>query len=318
MKRYFVTGANGFVGRHLVKQLQHRGGEVFGLIHGSLVESQAGIKFIRGDMLNFDDFCYTIGQIRPDYVFHMAGQAHAQLSFQAPRENYHLNFNGALNLLESVRNQGLRSRILLVSSGQVYGAVKPGDLPMVEKLPLNPGSPYAASKAAMEQAGLGYFRHSGIRVIVARPFNHVGPGQSPLFVCSDLARQVARAEREGTHKVRVGNLRSQRDFVDVLDAVRAYDLLMHRGKPGEIYNVCTGRPHSIGEILEVFRELSTAPLQVRIESPRIRRKEALIIYGSYAKLRRATRWQPEIRLTVSLEKVLNYWRAEVAKSNEFR
>ncbi|HEU5395306.1 MAG TPA: GDP-mannose 4,6-dehydratase, partial [Candidatus Methylomirabilis sp.] len=188
------------------------------------------------------------------------------------------------------------------------------ELPLTEDRPLQPLTPYGISKAAAEQVGLFYRRARGLPVVVARAFNHTGPGQEPAFVCSDFARQIARIEAGQAEAVlRVGDLAARRDFSDVRDVVRAYGLLLEKGTPGEVYNVCSGKAWSIGEILGILRGLAGRPIAVEADPARGRSEDVPALVGSFAKLEAATGWRPAIPLERTLKEMLDSWRGVVGR-----
>ncbi|MBI2080707.1 MAG: GDP-mannose 4,6-dehydratase, partial [candidate division NC10 bacterium] len=224
------------------------------------------------------------------------------------------NAGGTVSLLEAAAAAAPGARVLVIGSAEAYGEVEEDDLPLTEDRPLRPLTPYGLSKAAAEKVALFYARSRGLPVLVARAFNHTGPGQEPTFVCSDFARQIARIEAGLTGAVlRVGDLTARRDFSDVRDVVRAYDLLLEKGTPGETYNVCSGRAWSIGEILEILRGLAGTPIAVEADPTRGRSEDVPVLVGSFAKLEAATGWRPAIPLPRTLKDLLDSWRAVVEK-----
>ena len=231
-----VTGASGFVGRHLVEHLEERGDTVI------TSDRQTGGP----DLADFEAVSALLDDIRPDAIYHLAGWADVGGSWDHPREAFEANATGTLNVLEAARAAGTR-RILNVGSADVYGKVQPSDLPITEDHPLMPATPYAASKIAAEYLGVQAHVGHDMGVISVRAFNHIGPGQSDKFVGPALALRIARAERDGVAEIEVGNVEPRRDLTDVRDVVRAYRMLMTDGEPGEIYNVCSGpRPRDPG------------------------------------------------------------------------
>jgi GDP-4-dehydro-6-deoxy-D-mannose reductase len=219
-----------------------------------------------------------------------------------------VNVEGTLNVLDGAREAGA-TRVLAVTSADVYGRVAETELPLDETAPLRPVSPYAASKAAAEmmcvQAGLGH----GLEVIRARAFNHLGPGQSDRFMASALASRIVANERSGGDSVRVGNLETRRDFTDVRDVVRAYRLLMVSGVPGEVYHVCSGIDRPVQELAEGLTELAAAPMHLVSDPDLLRPIDLRALRGNPAKIRAATGWIPEIPLETTLRDLLDWWRS---------
>ncbi len=249
----------------------------------------------------------------PDRIFHLAAMTHVGQSWDEPLRVLEVNVLGTGALLAAARECGTDPRVLVTSSAEVYGAVTdPSQLPLSEESPTAPLTPYAASKLAAEalcaQAWLGHKQH----VVVVRPFNHIGPGQSPNFAVSALSKRIVDAERSGATEIAVGNLSARRDFTDVRDVVRSYRLLLESGSPGTVYNVCSGVDVSIQEIAD--RLLAGAGSSVKLVSDPslLRPVEVPVLRGDPARLKEATDWTPEITLDQTLADVLAHWRASPA------
>ncbi len=248
---------------------------------------------------------------RPDAIYHLAALTHVGRSWDEPLRVIEVNVIGTAALLAAARECGTDPRVLVTSSAEVYGAVTdPADLPLTESSPTAPLTPYAASKLAAEslaaQARLGH----GQRVITVRPFNHIGPGQSPDFAVSALARRIVDAERRGAPAIPVGNLSARRDFTDVRDVVRAYRLLVEAAEPVELCNVCTGRDVSIEEIAAGLLRSAGTSLELETDPELVRPVEVPVLRGDPGRLVEATGWKPEIPLEETLADVLAYWRAQ--------
>ena len=246
--RALVTGAAGFVGRHLVAQLEAAGDEVIE------TDREQGL-----DILDLDGLAALFGDGRPEVVYHLAGQADVGGSWSRPVETFRVNAEGTMNVLLAAADAGV-DRVLAVASADVYGQVPADELPIGEDRPLRPDSPYGASKAAADLIALQAHLGRGLGVIRARPFNHLGPGQSDRFVASALASRIAHNELDGGDRIPVGDLTPRRDFTDVRDVVRAYRLLVERGEPGEAYNVCSGTDVSVQEIADRLVALADLPM----------------------------------------------------------
>jgi len=317
--RALITGAGGFVGGHLCAYLlAHTDWELMGTVYPHPVEAQPPeprLRLRHADLRDPGGVQALMDEVRPEYVFHLAAQSFVPTSFADPWDTLENNIRAELNLLEAVRRSGRRVRVLVVGSNEEYGAPRPEELPQTEESPLRPNNPYAVSKVAQDFLGLQYYLAYEIPVVRVRPFNHTGPGQSPRFVVPAFASQIARIEA-GLQEpvVRVGNLEAARDFTDVRDIVRAYHLAVTQGEPGEVYNLASGRPHSIQELLETL--LSYARVKVRCERDpsRYRPVDVPIAYGSAEKFRRRTGWKPEIPFEQTLLDVLDYWRGQVGES----
>ena len=304
--RALVTGAAGFVGSHLVGRLRACGDDV------TCTDRADGGP----DLLDATGIRRLIEEVRPDVVYHLAGQADVGGSWDSPVQTLRVNAEGTLNLLEAVRTLG-GARVVTVSSADVYGVVDPGDLPTRESAPLRPVSPYAASKAAADLLALQAHLGHGLDVVRARSFNHLGPGQSDRFVCSALASRIAAIELAGGDSIRVGNLDARRDFTDVRDVVRAYRCLAVDGRPGAAYNVCTGTTVSVREVAERLVEIAgrvptgsgpAGPIRL-VDDPALRRPvDVAVSCGDPTAIRTDTGWQPELSMDRTLADLLEFWR----------
>jgi GDP-4-dehydro-6-deoxy-D-mannose reductase len=250
----------------------------------------------------------------PDAVIHLAAQASVQRSWLDPVDTYTSNVVGASNLLEALRPHPA-TRVLLVGSAQVYGDAEPGHL-LRETDPLRPRSPYAVSKIAQELVGDLYRREAGLPVVMARSFNHTGPGQSEEYAVGSFASQVAAIEAgERPPRLEVGRLDSVRDFLDVRDVCGAYRLLVERGQPGEVYNVSSGRGVRVGELLAMLLDAAGLAASVEVVEtapPRTGDPGALI--GDNTKIRRAVGWEPQIPIERSLGDALDWYRGRRVRS----
>jgi GDP-4-dehydro-6-deoxy-D-mannose reductase len=251
---------------------------------------------------------------RPDYVYHLAAQAFVPASWADPWSTLENNMRGQLNVLLAAIALGTEPRVLVVGSADEYGIVGAGELPIKETNPLRPNSPYAVSKVAQDMLGYQYYASHKLPVVRVRPFNHIGPGQSPAFVASDFAKQIAEAETGLREPVmQVGNLDARRDFSDVRDIVRAYYLAISQGEAGEVYNLGAERSYSIREVLKALLDLSTTPIKVEQDPTRLRPSDVPEIVSDCDKFRSLTGWQAEIPLEQSLSDILDWWRAQVRR-----
>jgi GDP-4-dehydro-6-deoxy-D-mannose reductase len=298
--RAVITGAAGFVGPHLGRLLNGAGDEVIGL------DQRSG-----PDLADVDGWIDVLHQLQPDVIYHLAGWSDVSGSWNNPVETFQVNAAGTLSVLEGAR-QAKISRMLLISSADVYGPVSPERQPITEAHPAQPRSPYGVSKQAAEALGLQYHRAHGLEVVVVRPFNHLGPGQSPQFAASAFANQIAAAERSGHGEVLHGDLSAKRDLTDVRDVVRAYRLLAESGEPGEIYNVCSGTAVAMSELLDMLLELARVPVAKVLDPSRLRPVELPVLQGSHDRLTETTGWRPEVPLADSLAAVLADARDRVA------
>lgn len=299
--RALVTGAAGFVGRHLVAWLREAGDDV--------VETDRHLGL---DILDPDGLRALLQAVRPEVVYHLAGQADVGGSWSSPVATFRINAEGTMNVLLASVDAGV-SRVVAVSSADVYGRVPEDELPIVEDREMRPVSPYGASKASADLLGLQAHLGHGLPVIRARPFNHLGPGQSDRFVASALASRIARNEREDETRVPVGNLTARRDFTDVRDVVRAYRLLAERGVPGVAYNVCSGRDVAVQELADRLVALADGPMELVTDPDLLRPVDTAVLRGDPTRLHEATGWSPQIDLGRTLADVLDDWRERLGE-----
>lgn len=297
--RALVTGAAGFVGRHLCAHLLHEGDTVIG------VDRADGPDLL--DPLAVNEL---LADIRPDVVYHLGGWSDVGASWDHPLDTFRVNGEGTLNVLHACINNGA-PRVLAVSSADVYGRVTPEELPITESTPFRPVTPYAASKVAADQLALQAWLGHGLETLRVRAFNHLGPGQTTNFVAPAIAYRIALNEKDGTTSVPVGNLTPRRDLTDVRDVVRAYRLLMNLGEPGEAYNVCTGIDLTIAEVAEKLVSLARAPMHLDADPDLQRAVETPVLRGDPSLLQAATGWTPEIPLEMTLQDILDEHRVDV-------
>lgn len=292
--KIFVTGSTGFVGTSL---LQH-----VALNCPNAVCIQAGQKL---EVRNSESIDIILDEIKPDWVIHLAAQSFVPQSFIDPLETYQINFNGTLNVLQSLKKHNFQGRMLYVGSGDQYGQVEPSDLPISEIQPLKPRNPYAVSKVAAEMLCYQWSQTESLDIVMARPFNHIGPGQHPRYVVPGFARQIAKIKMGLKPPViETGNLDVTRDFTDIRDIVRAYIMLLESGKSGETYNVCSGKEVLIADILHKFLEIAGVSVDIVANPNLIRANEQKRSCGNAEKIVNHTGWQPTISLTKTLCDIL--------------
>jgi GDP-4-dehydro-6-deoxy-D-mannose reductase len=318
--RVLVTGVTGFVGGHLAELLIDAGDLVVGLSASGrwpagLAHLERQVRVEACDLADVDEaeLAALIGRKQPEVIFHLAAQANPQKSMSDPRGTWALNLVGTLNLLEAVKASGLKPRVVIVGSGVCYGNPAFEHMPVTEDCPLRPNNPYAASKAAADLLGVQHFLSHGTDTVMARPFNHAGPRQSPAYVLSALARQVAEVEAGKAPRVEVGNLDVVRDFTDVRDVVRGYRLLAEKGAPGEIYNLGTGQGTKIGDALHILAARAGRPVEVVVDPARVRPVDQPLLVADPSKLRAATGWEPRFSIEQTLADMLDYWRIAIAR-----
>jgi GDP-4-dehydro-6-deoxy-D-mannose reductase len=309
--RVFVTGAAGFAGSYLVKDLLSEGHEVDGLVFaGESRERLPEDKRFResvGDVTDLKALTRTVSEASPDRIYHLAGQASPAASWDNPFMTFAVNTGGTANVLEAARLCG-GPPVIVVTSGLIYGSKDTDRLPITERSSPHPIHPYGVSKWAAGKLAKLYWERFQVPVIEVRPFNHIGPGQSLGFVVPDFASQIAAIKLgRSAPDISVGNLAAERDFTDVRDVVRAYRLLGDLGVPGETYLICSGQAVSIETILSKLIEIAGVDVQVSAERDLLRPLDEPRIVGSYAKINQDTGWQPEITLRQSLADTLEEW-----------
>ncbi len=309
--RALITGIGGFAGRHLAGLLEAEGLEVWGIDRPK--SDPPSPRVLRFDLLDRGMAREALETAGPDLVFHLAAQSAPSLAWKDPEATLRNNLFVQMNLLEALRGLPLHPRVLVVSSGEVYGT--PQRLPVMEADPLLPTNPYALSKAVQDLMAYQYYAAFGIPIIRVRPFNHLGPGQSDDFVLPTLARQVAEVEAgKRPPVIQVGNLQARRDFTDVRDIVRAYYLAAVKGEPGNVYNIGSGRAVSIQSLLDFLLQETPTSIKVEQDPARYRPVDIPLAWTDAAKLRRVTGWRPTIPLETTVREVLEYWRARVGQT----
>jgi GDP-4-dehydro-6-deoxy-D-mannose reductase len=312
-----ITGISGFVGGHLVELLraEHPDEGIAGIVRpGKPVPEhlREGVRLLEADLEDAAAVESAVAAVRPDSIVHLAGQSSVQRSWEDPAGTLKTNLLGLLHLLEGARSLGLAPRLLVVGSAEEYGLVRPEDTPLREDHPLRPASPYAVSKVAQGYLALQYALSRDLPVIRTRTFPHTGPGRGEAFAESSFARQIAEVEAGRRRPVlAVGNLDAVRDFTDVRDVVRAYRALLDRGTAGEVYNVCSGRGRSIGDILRSLLEIAGTQVELQVDRERLRPSDLPSLVGDPRKAREATGWEPRIPLETTLRDLLEHWRERV-------
>ena len=318
--KVLITGITGFAGSHLADHLlaTQPDAEVAGLYRWRSrtenVEHLVGrVRMVECDIRDATATREAIEAFRPDYIFHLAAQSFVPSSWRAPQETLSTNLLGQLNVFEAVRKSGLECRIQIAGSSEEYGLVHESELPITEDQPLRPLSPYAVSKVGQDALAYQYFMSYGMPIIRTRGFNHTGPRRPSVFVCSDFARQVVEIERGlRAPSLRVGNLDARRDFTDVRDTVRGYWLALTKGKPGEVYNVATGRSWAIREVLDMLVDFAGVKVEIGEDPERLRPSDVPRLEGDATRLREATGWAPTIPFEQTLRDLLDYWRERLA------
>lgn len=315
--RVLITGITGFVGPHLAEYLldHHQEVEPWGLAWGDegrdqLVGLEPGLRLVEGDLTDPASLDAALAAARPEVVFHLAAATSVADSWTHPAHIFRVNVTGQINLFECLLSAGMRPKVVLSSSAEIYGRAPTESLPLTEDHRLRPVSPYGASKAAQDLVAFQYHAARGLPTVRLRLFNQTGPRRPARFVLSSFARQIAEIERglRGP-ELAVGDLEVVRDFSDVRDVARAYWLAAIHGRPGEAYNVCSGTPISIRQILDRLLSESDQKLEVRVDPGRLRPADVPVLYGSRAHFTEVTGWEPVIPLATTLHDLLDWWRS---------
>jgi GDP-4-dehydro-6-deoxy-D-mannose reductase len=321
--RALITGGAGFAGTHLAEMLLADADvEVWGTSHHAPAPDLPGLHGLQTttcDLLDRDAVQAMLAQLRPNWIFHLAGQSDVGGSWGSAWETIEANMRSQLNLLEAMVQVKLDARILIVGSNNEYGLVSAQDLPIDEETPLRPDTPYGVSKIGQDYLGLQFFLSHQVRAVRVRSFNYIGPRQNEKFVTAAFARQIAEIEvGVGEPVLRVGNLEAQRDFTDVRDMVRAYRLALEKCADGAVYNIGSGRSEAIHHLLDLLLTRARLPIRVEQDPARMRPSDVPISVCDVTKFHAATGWQPRIPLEKSLGDILDYWRERVASRSKLQ
>ena len=290
--RALVTGSQGFVGKHLIAHLRASGDEVEGIDRERDVTDEESMREI------FESF-------HPDVTYHLAALTHVGESWEHASEFTRVNVVGTQRVLDAAFAAVPTSTTIVVSSSEVYGVVREEDLPIRESFRVAPANPYSSSKVEAERVAHDVVRARAQRVIVVRPFNHLGPGQAPNFVVPALVSRLLDARERGEVEIPVGDLTTRRDFTDVRDVVRAYRLLALVGVAGETYNVASGHDVALLDIANQLVHLLAPETKLVVDATLLRPNDVPVFRGSFEKLHDATGWSPQIPLHVSLGAVVD-------------
>lgn len=299
-----VTGSNGFVGHYLKIELEKNNIEVIGMdLEGDAIHT---------DLLDAVSVRNAVFQLKPDFVFHLAGQSSVGLSWQKPQMSVSVNINGTLNLLDAIRDLAGDTRIIIIGSSDEYGKITEGQCPIEETIFPKPASPYAVSKYAQELMAKTYVSAYDMDIVLTRSFNHTGPYQKRGFVIPDFASQIAMIERGAPNILSVGNLEAGRDISDVRDIVKGYYLLAKEGKKGEIYNVGSGQAYQIQSLLQTLLNMSNREIKINQDAEKMRPIDIPLIVSDIRKIR-TLGYQPRYSIEETLKDTLDYWRNILAK-----
>lgn len=325
--RALITGGTGFVGRHLAKYLVSCGDDVAVTCLPSKAERPTGsgddtdvplprqTQTLVLDVTDRKAVSEVVALLRPDAIYHLAARTFVPEGESEPTLFYQTNLQGTLNLLDAVQEHSKETRVLFVSSAEVYGEPRTAGQALTELSELRPASTYGVTKAAAELACFKYFGRNGLHIVRIRPFPHIGPGQSPVFAISGFAKQIAEIKLgKSDPAIKVGNLEARRDYTDVLDIVRGYREALENGKPGEVYNLCSGGSIGIGEMLQMLIARSGVEAEISIDPSRVRPVDVPELYGSFQKAQKDFGWRPRVEREASLDALLAYWIETLGKT----
>lgn len=305
-----VTGAAGFVGSHLLELLAKDSVNIVAWQRPGTVPlaDVAGVRWVAVEMHDRHAVESAISDASPTAVYHLAGVPHVGDSWGHTRETFAGNVLATHHLFESLRRARLAPRVLVSSSATVYA---PTDRALREDDEVIPNNPYGTSKLAQEMVAMRAWQDDGIPALIARAFNHVGPRQAPSFLAPGIAKQIAAIEAGTVEPVlKVGNLEPRRDIMDVRDTVRAYRAMMQSARPGVIYNVCSGRPVAVKDLLRLFLQQARVPIRVEQDAARFRPNDTPLLLGDGARLAADTGCTAELPLEQTVEDLLAYWRSQ--------
>lgn len=310
-KKVLIIGAAGFVGNHLIDYILASRTDwhvTATKMPREVIDKPVEVRDL--DITKPEEIDALLSEVKPDYIFHLAAQSSVALAWKNPQLTIQINIVGTVNLLDAVRKLEKQPRMLLIGSGEEYGHVKPDEVPIKEDNNTRPGNIYAVTKVTQNMIGRLYYEAYGMEIMSTRSFNHTGPNQAPQFVVPDFCKQVADIEK-GKNKpvIYTGNLSARRDFTDVRDVVRAYCLLMERGKAGETYNVGCGQALEIRAILDMILSHSSMDIKVETDPAKLRPVDVPIIVADITKLTEDTGWKPEISLDQTITETLEVYRS---------
>jgi len=318
--KYLITGAAGFVGRHLINAIKATEPQAE-IAVTDLVPMPAwmagvgGLDYVVTNLLDKGLVTALLERTKPENVIHLASFSSVAYSWEKPAECFYNNTLIFINIIEGVRQHAPSAKVLSVGSSEEYGNVLESEVPLREAQPLRPTSPYGVARVSQEMLSQVFVRGYGLDIRLTRSFNHIGPFQREIFVIPGLIKQFIEAMVNGVDEVKlsVGNIDVVRDFTDVRDVVQAYLAIMERGVPGEVYNVCSGLGHSIRETIEEIAEITGMKYTISIDKSKVRPLENKIIIGDNSKILRACDWKPAIEIATAIADIVQYWNRIMAE-----
>jgi len=313
-----ITGITGFAGSHLAEFLLKKNHKVSGIYRwrskiDNIEHILPKIGFYECDLRDAASTTQLIKKVKPDMIFHLAAQSYVPMSWTAPSETLTTNITAQVNIFEALRSLGMMEcKVQLACSSEEYGMVYPSETPIKESNPLRPLSPYGVSKVAQDLLGYQYFMSYGTKAIRTRAFNHTGPRRGDVFVTSNFAKQIVEIEKgKRAPVIYVGNLEAVRDWTDVRDIVRGYYMLLKDGKPGDVYNICSGRGYKIKAMLDILLSSADCDIKIKEDPSRLRPSDVELLVGDPTKIRKAVGWKPEIPFKKTMADLLDYWRERI-------
>ncbi len=323
MKRYLITGFSGFVSYYFLKYLDERASkegnkvEVLGLDLAKPASYEQDyrftnltVRFMPLNLLDGKGLEIALQAFFPDYVLHLASLSSVGESWRKPVDSYANNTNIFLNLADAVRRNGIKCRILSVGSSEEYGNVSKEAMPLREDMSLAPLSPYAIARVSQEMLSRCYVKSFGQDIVMTRSFNHIGPRQREAFVIPSFVKQLVYGAMDGKTEIEMttGDTSIVRDFTDVRDVVRAYDLLLREGESGEVYNVCKGEGHALGDIIGLIAGKLGVEARISVDRALVRPNDNMVIVGDNSKLKGHTGWEPNLSLEDTIDDMIGYWK----------
>ncbi|MFZ4622100.1 MAG: GDP-mannose 4,6-dehydratase [Bacteroidota bacterium] len=313
--KVLITGIGGFAGSHLADFIsENTDSNIFGILRD--IEKNDNLRLLDGkvelatcDITDFQSIFKVIKETKPDIIFHVAGQAFVPSSFEHAAETFKTNVIGTINIFEAVKASDISPRIIVVTSGEVYGETFGIPALHSEQSIPQPVNPYAASKTSVDYIAQTYKKYEGLNIVIARPFNHTGPRQKPNFVCSSLAKQIVAIQRNKGQKIlRVGNIKARRDFTDVRDIARGYWMLSQvDNKNNYIFNLCSGRIFAIEDIIKLYEDIVGERFELNVEPKRLRGYDIQLLAGNASAINHSVGWKAEIPLKQTLIDLIEYW-----------
>lgn len=318
--RILITGISGFAARHFVELLATMPGYfvvagIYNRHYPDFPEDQfpnIDCQFHKIDLLDNGKFKECVTAFKPEYILHLGSRSSVVYSWKHPAETIRKNTGIFTSIIESLRTENISCRLLSVGSAEEYGIVKEDQLPIVETLNPNPASPYGVSRVMQQNLAEVYSNNYNLDIVHTRSFNHIGPYQSSDFVLSSFARQIIKQQRDGSKEIEiaVGNIEVTRDFTDVRDVVKAYYLLLQKGRSGDVYNICSNKGVILKDLIKIFEQLTGTKINCVLNPKSFHPSENKQMIGSYEKLHRETGWAPQIPIEKTLADLLEYWRGK--------